>query len=380
MATTARRARAPERTVAPRRPARRGLLAVAALSLALVAAAAFTLRYRQDDAVPPAGDGHGHGNGNRSGAGQLITGAPAHPVPDAAVREMAAGLDGPSSLAVRPDGTVLVAERRSGRVLALGPDGQVTEVHRVAGLVADGGGGLSSVAVAPDGRVFLLHTTATDNRVVWIRPDGGAEPVLTGIPRGAARNGGALAFGPDRMLYVATGDAAAPADPASPAGKVLRVTPDGRAAPDNPVPGSMVYARGLRDPQGLAWYGQTDLFVADSGANPDGAPDRHDELNLVQAGGDYGWPAVTGFAANSRYVKPVAAWQPGEAGFGGLAVVGGRVYLAGTKLYRIWLEGTEPQTLLDGRLGRLRAAVAAPDGSLWLASATSVYRVAPEAL
>jgi glucose/arabinose dehydrogenase len=356
---------------------RRGLFVVLALSLALVVAAALTLRPHQE---PEADRAHGHGTGNRSGAGQLITGAPAHPVADAAVRTMAAGLDGPSSLAFRPDGTALVAERRSGRVLAVRPDGQVTQVHRLTGLDPHGGGGLLSVAVAPDGRVFLLHTTAEDTRVVWVRPDGAVEPVLTGIPRGTSRNGGAIVFGPDGMLYVATGDAGRPADPDSVAGKVLRVTPAGGAASDNPVPGSTVYARGLRDPQGLAWYGRTDLFVTDAGADPAGAPDRHDELNLVQAGGDYGWPAVTGFATKPGYVNPVAAWEPGVAGFGGLTVVGGRVYLAGTALYRIWLEGTQPQTMLDGRFGRLSAAATAPDGSLWVASTTSLLRIAPEAL
>jgi glucose/arabinose dehydrogenase len=356
---------------------RRGLFVVLALSLTLVVVAALTLRGRQE--APP-DRAHGHGTGNRSGAGQLITGAPEYPVTAAAVRTVATGLDGPSSLAFRPDGTALVAERRSGRVLAVRPDGGVSDAHRVVGLDPDGDGGLLSVAVAPDGRVFLLYTTAQDTRVGWMRPDGAAEPVLTGIPRGTSRNGGAIVFGPDGMLYVATGDAGRPADPNSPAGKVLRVTPAGVAAPGNPVPGSMVYARGLRDPQGLAWYGRTDLFVTDSGADPAGAPDRHDELNLVQAGGDYGWPAVTGFAAERRYVNPVAAWRPGSAGFGGLTVVGGRVYLAGTTLYRILLEGTEPQTMLAGRYGRLRAAATAPDGSLWVASTTSVVRIAPDAL
>jgi glucose/arabinose dehydrogenase len=377
MATTTRPPDAPDRTRAGRR---RGVLVALGLSLALVVAAAITLRSRDDPADPPAGADHGHG-GNRSGAGRLITGAPAHPVPDTAVRTVATGLGEPSSLAFRPDGTALVAERRSGRVLAVRPDGPVTEVHRVTDLAVEGGGGLLGVAVDPDGRLYLLYTTAADTRVVRIRADGAAEPVLAGIPRGESRNGGAIVFGPDTMLYVATGDAGRPADPTSPAGKVLRLTPDGAAAPDNPVPGSMVYARGLRDPQGLAWYGQTDLFLTDSGANPAGAADRHDELNLVQANGDYGWPAATGFTNNPKLVSPVAAWRPGAAGFGGLTVVGARVYLAGTTVYRIWLEGTEPQTLLDAAaFGRFRAAATAPDGALWLASATSLVRIAPEAL
>jgi glucose/arabinose dehydrogenase len=377
MATTTRPPRAPDHGSPTRR---RGIVVALALSLALVVAAGITLRSRAERADPPPGASHGHG-GNRSGAGQLITGAPVHPVPDTAVSVVAAGLEDPWSLAFRPDGTALAVERLSGRVLAVRPDGQVTEVHRVAGLDTGRGGGLFGVAVAPDGRPYLLHTTADDVRVVRIRADGAAEPVLTAIPRGQSRNGGAIVFGPDRMLYVATGDAGRPADPNSLAGKVLRVTPDGDAAPGNPVPGSPVYARGLRDPHGLAWYGRTDLFLTDSGATPTGAPDRHDELNLVQANGDYGWPAGTGFTNNAKQVSPVAVWQPGEAGFGGLAVVGARLYLAGTKVYRIYLEGTEPQTLLDpAAFGRFRAAATAPDGSLWLASATSLVRIAPEAL
>jgi glucose/arabinose dehydrogenase len=385
MPTATPRTRAPERTA----PGRRGLAVVTALALGLVAVAVIALRDRTGSGEPPPGAAqHGHGaDANRSGAGRLITGAPAYPVPDAAVRTVATGLYDPGGMGFRPDGTALVTERRSGRVLAVRPDGQVTEVHRIGGVVADGGGGLLGVASSPahatDGWLYLFHTSAQDNRVIRVRTDGTTQPVVTGIPHGPARNGGAIVFGPDGMLYIGTGDAgdtSLPADPRSLAGKVLRVTPDGGPAPGNPVPGSMVYSRGYRDPQGLAWYGQTDLFLADAGSTAAGAPDRHDELNLVQANGDYGWPAISG-PSTSGSVNPVATWHPGEAGFGGIAVTGGRVYLAGTKLYRIWLEGTEPQTLLDGRFGRLRATATAPDGALWLATtAGALLRIIPEAL
>jgi glucose/arabinose dehydrogenase len=365
----------------------RGLAVVTVLSLGLVTLAVIALRDRQGSDDPPAQQ---HGHENRSGAGRLITGAPAHPVPDSAVRAVVTGLDDPWGMAFRPDGTALVTERRAGRVLAVRPDGPATEVHRIGGVVADGTGGLLGVAVSPaygtDGWLYLFQTTAQDNRVIRIRADGTTEAVVTGIPRGPSRNGGAIVFGPDGMLYIGTGDAELPADPGSLAGKVLRVTPDGKPPPDNPVPGSMVYSRGHRDPQGLAWYGKTDLFLADAGSTAAGAPDRHDELNLVQANGDYGWPAMTGSGGSNKFVNPVATWQPGEAGFGGLAVVGGRVYLAGAKLYRIWLEGTEPQTLLDGRFARFRATATAPDGALWLATAAgagatdTLIRIAPAAL
>jgi glucose/arabinose dehydrogenase len=354
---------------------RRGVLVAVVLSAALVVAAAVALRDRSE---PATGQGAAPGHANRSGAGRLITTAPALAVPDTAVTTVATGLDTVQAIAFRPDGTALVAERRTGRIVAVDAQRQPTVFATVPDIED-----LRSITVHADGTVYALVTSTADNRVVRVHANGTVEPVLTGIPRGPARNGGAVVAGPDGMLYVATGDAGdernAP-DPASLAGKVLRITPGGTVAPDNPVPGSMVYSRGHRDPQGLAWYGQTDLFLAEAGSTPDGAPDRHDELNLIQANGDYGWPATTAFGSNRKYVNPVAAWQPGEAGFGGLAIAGGRVYLAGTKLYRIWLEGTEPQTLLDGKHARLHAIATAPDDAVWVATHDSVLRVGGEAL
>jgi glucose/arabinose dehydrogenase len=353
----------------------RGVPVAVVLSVALVVVAALALRDRSEPA-PRQETAHGHGS--RSGAGQLITSAPALAVPDTAVTTVATGLDTVRAIAFRPDGTALVAERRTGRIVAVGVGQRATVFATVPGIEA-----LRSITVHADGTVYALVTSTVDNRVVRVHAGGTVEPVLTGIPRGPVRNGGAVAAGPDGMLYVATGDAGnernAP-DPASLAGKVLRITPGGTVAPDNPRPDSMVYSRGHRDPQGLAWYGQTDLYLSEAGSTPDGAPDRHDELNLIQANGDYGWPATTAFGSNRRYVDPVAAWGPGEAGFGGLAVKGGRVYLAGTKLYRIWLEGTEPQTLLDGKLPRLHAIATAPDGAVWVATNDSILRVGGEAL
>lgn len=355
----------------------RGVVVAAVLSLLLVVVAVSVLRDRPEPGLSPGAPGHGH-EGNRSGAGQLITGAPPLAVPDPAVTTVATGLDTVSAIAFRPDGTALVAERHTGRIVSIGPAGQVSVFATPAGVEA-----LLGLTVYADGTVYAFCTSTEDNRVVRVHADGTVEPVLTGIPRGPVRNGGAIVAGPDGMLYVATGDAGDPSaapDPTSLAGKVLRITPGGTVAPDNPVRSSMVYSRGHRDPQGLAFYGQTDLFLADAGSNPDGAPDRHDELNLIQANGDYGWPATTGFGSDRTYVNPVATWQPGEAGFGGLAVQGGRVYLAGTKLYRIWLEGTGPQTLLAGKFPRLRAIATAPDTSVWFATADTVTRIAPEAL
>ena len=202
------------------------------------------------------------------------------------------GLEVPWGVAFLPDGAALVTERKSARLLRVAPDGTVTPVGTVAGVVAQGEGGLLGVAVSPDfaadRAVFVAYTSATDNRVVRLRAaadgtvDGAAQQVVvSGIAKAGIHNGGAVAFGPDGLLYVGTGDAGrrGPAqDRADLGGKILRVTPDGAPAPGNPF-GSAVYSLGHRNVQGLAFAPDGRLYAAEFGQN------RFDEINLITAGG-----------------------------------------------------------------------------------------------
>jgi glucose/arabinose dehydrogenase len=123
----------------------------------------------------------------------------------------------------------------------------------------------TGVAVSPsftqDRRVYLYLSSAAGNRIVRFRYSGGGigplGPVVTGIPRAAIRHGGRLAFGPDGMLWAATGEHGEPGlaqDRASLAGKILRMTPDGRPAPGNPF-GTLVWSYGHRiiGSLGRAW-------------------------------------------------------------------------------------------------------------------------------
>ena len=115
-------------------------------------------------------------------------------------------------------------------------------------------------------------------------------------------NGGRLAFGPDGMLYVGTGDAGdadLAQDPSSLAGKILRVAPDGSVPEDNPTADSPVWSLGHRNVQGLAWDDDGRLFASEFG------PDRDDEVNLVEAGANHGWPEVTGRTEGDEFVDPV---------------------------------------------------------------------------
>lgn len=214
------------------------------------------------------------------------------------VTEVVGDLDVPWDLAFLPDGDALVTLRDRGQVVRI-RDGEVSSLGTVPGVVADGEGGLLGLVVSPtfaqDRTVFVYATTAEDNRVLRMTlGDNGIsdpEPILTGIPKAGNHNGGRIAFGPDGQLYVATGDAgdsSAAQDSDSLGGKILRITPDGEPAPDNPEPDSPVWSSGHRNVQGLAWGEDGVMWASEFGQN------TWDELNRIEPGGNYGWPQVEG--------------------------------------------------------------------------------------
>ena len=298
------------------------------------------------------------------GAGDPVT------VPSGAVTTIADRLQAPWGLAFLPDGSALVTERDTTRILSVGTDGTVREVQRVDEATPAGEGGLLGIAVSPDYStdrwVYAYYTAADDNRIARFRLGEKPQPIFTGIPKAGNHNGGRIAFGPDGLLYVGTGDAGdrdRAQDRAFLGGKILRLTPEGRPAPDNPFGDSPVYSYGHRNVQGLAWDSRGRLFAAEFGQN------RYDELNLIEAGGNYGWPDVEGTGDAKEFVNPVATWSTSDASPSGIAVHNDRVYIAclrGTKLYRINTDGSDAQALLDGEYGRLRHVAVAPDGSLWI--------------
>src|SRR5918998_1140872 len=123
---------------------------------------------------------------------------------------LASELEAPWGLAFLPDGDALVTERDSGRLLRLDSSGNTEEIQTLPSY-SFGEGGLMGLALSPDyesdGLVYAYFTTSTDNRVVRFRLGEEPEPILTGIPVNSFHNGGRIAFGPDRLLYVGTGDA-----------------------------------------------------------------------------------------------------------------------------------------------------------------------------
>ena len=302
---------------------------------------------------------------------------PAAPAPPTATGEIARDLRLPWGLDFLPDGDALVTQRDLRQVLRISADGRVTPVGEVTEAEGTGEGGLLGLAVSPtfdaDGLVYLYLSTATDNRIVRARFDGTAlgprEPLVVGIPSAENHDGGALEFGPDGMLYVATGDATDPAiaqDPGSLGGKILRMAPDGRPPADNPFPGSPVYSLGHRNVQGLAFDSRGRLWASEFGFR------TADELNLIQPGANFGWPIVEGRGDDPRFVQPAAQWPVADASPSGIAIVDDVVYMAalrGQRLWRIPLAGDgvgPPEAFLQGAYGRLRTVAPAPDGSLWI--------------
>ncbi|WP_433955666.1 PQQ-dependent sugar dehydrogenase [Janibacter indicus] len=308
-----------------------------------------------------------------SGSGTTTSGAPpSSSSGSSAPTDVVTGLDAPWSIAIYDEAT-LVSERDSGRVLELTDDG-TREVGTVEGVSAGGEGGLLGLAVHDD-HLYTYFTSADDNRVVRHELTGepgslalgDAETILDGIPSASFHNGGRIAFGPDDMLYVTTGDAGETdraQDPESLAGKILRLTPEGAVPPDNPIGTSPVYSLGHRNPQGIAWADDGTMYASEFGQ------DTWDELNVITAGDNYGWPTVEGIADDERFTDPVQQWATDEASPSGIAITDDSIWIAnlrGERLREVPLDDPSTSTEhLVGEHGRLRDVAVAADGSLWV--------------
>lgn len=367
-------------------------------------------------ACVPGGDPGADGSARPATSIETGTPSSASPTPaasdagaePAAPEVLATGLDAPWSVVPLPDGSVLVSERDSGRILRV-IDGRTETIGEVEGVAHGGEGGLLGLALAPEpagpagtgdggtgsdaARLYAYLTAADGNRVVSYALTGSGsdlalgerQDVLTGIPASGIHNGGRIAFGPDGRLYVSTGDASerpAAQDPDSLAGKILRLEPDGSVPEDNPTAGSPVYSLGHRNVQGLAWDDAGRLWASEFGAN------AWDELILIEPGGNYGWPEVEGFGGTGEHLEPERVWPTAEASPSGLAHVGGTLVLASLRGERLWAvevpEGDPEVTgesdqlpaesLFAGEYGRIRDVVPDPAagerGILFITNAT----------
>ncbi len=371
-------------------------------------------------ALCPAGGGGAAGAGP---AGAGAGGAPLTGTPEVGRTVWEAGLTNPWDIAFLPaDQGALIAER-PGRVSLRSAAGVRTPVAGPDDVIANGEGGLLGLTIDPEFATNRLVYTCyshrgegNDNRVVrWRLSDDGARleqrnDLITGMPYSTGRHSGCrLLFGADGLLYVGTGDAAQGRNPQnlqSLGGKVLRVTREGEAAPGNPqVDGKdpRIFTYGHRNIQGLAEQAGTGrVYSGEHG------PDVDDEINLVQAGKNYGWAPPPPYDESVPMTDldqfPDAAsavWSSGRptTALSGLAFLRGAAWrdwdglLVGAelknrrlRLLRIDAAGTgssEVRELCAEQAVRLRTPVMGPDGALYVATdakpgGDEIWRLAPQ--
>ncbi|MCH8329623.1 MAG: PQQ-dependent sugar dehydrogenase, partial [Nanoarchaeota archaeon] len=190
--------------------------------------------------------------------------------------------------------------------------------------------------------------------------------LLDNIPSARFHDGGRIKFGPDGKLYITTGDATEPSsaqDINSLAGKILRMNKDGTIPEDN-LFGNYVYSYGHRNPQGLIWNKNRELFSSEHG------PTRNDEINIIVKGENYGWPVECD--VKSEFINPIRCFSDFTLAPSGIAFYKNDLYIAGlrgTQLRRIIFDDSYETILYEeelfSELGRIREVVEY-NGSLYI--------------
>ncbi len=234
--------------------------------------------------------------------------------------------------------------------------------------------------------VYLSDPASGRNLLLRLRAEGGRaadrEVLLVGLPAATGyHNGGDLAFGADGMLYASLGEGHEPSlaqDPSSLGGKVLRLAPDGGVPPDNPFgPGSYVYSLGHRNSFGLCVNPATgDLWETENG------PDRDDEVNLIVAGGNYGWPTHLGAGGAPRFVPPKLVFPEVIVPTGCAFTAPDRLWFGDFHgdLHLVRLSGPGLRQVADERVvvsvgAGITDVAVGPGGTLYVATADAILRV-----
>lgn len=292
------------------------------------------------------------------------------------------GLEIPWGLAFLPDGRLLFTER-PGRVGIIDKEGNSSSVAEIPQVKHIGEGGLLGIAAHPDFKnnkyIYFYYTyssTGSDtlNRVTKFKFEDdkltNEEIIVDAIPGAANHNGGRIKFGPDDFLYITTGDAQNPSlaqNTKSLAGKILRVTDQGKPAPGNPFD-NLVYSYGHRNSQGITWDNNGRLWATEHGRS--GIQSGLDELNLIEKGKNYGWPTIQGDERKEGMVTPIIhsgpndTWAPAGAVF-----YDDRIFFAGLRgesLFEYKIADKSLKKHFKGEFGRIRAVVLGIDNYLYI--------------
>ncbi|MFD3703844.1 PQQ-dependent sugar dehydrogenase [Nocardia sp. NPDC058658] len=255
--------------------------------------------------------------------------------------------------------SALVAERKTGRIL------QVTAVDsstpqpapvEITSVPVDGSadGGISDIVLSPtfgeDGLMYAYITTGSDNRVVRLSADGAPKPILTGIPKGANGNRGALEWATPTQLMVLTGDAGNPgaaADPGSLGGKLLRLE-----SPSSGTNTPQVVASGLGSAGDICRDGKNGMWVTDRTAAEDRLQHLSPDGTLTVS---WTWPDRPGVGGCTATGDGV-----------GIALGEGKALAAVAADPNTFAVTTAPTMIAQDKYGKLLGATAGSDGSIWV--------------
>lgn len=317
---------------------------------------------------------------------------------------IAVNLDTPWEILWGPDNFIWFTERQ-GKISRVNPGtGEVSEVIQIADVREVGEGGLLGMVMDPDFSAnnyfyvaYNFYADGNNYREKIVRytfdPATGkaANPLIliNSISGSNNHNGCRLIISPDKKLIFTTGDAQQTSNSQnlkSLNGKILRINLDGTVPDDNPLPGSLVWTWGHRNPQGLAYSPDGKILYSS-----EHGPSNDDEINMIQKGRNYGWPTVQGFCdtsgetafcSDSNVVEPIFAWTPT------LAVAGIDFYnsdlisewknsllvtsLKASRITQLLLNESGIEVLktndfFTGDFGRLRDICISPEGKVYIA-------------
>ena len=227
----------------------------------------------------------------------------------------------------------------------------------------------------------IIRITESENKLQ------NAETIFDGIPGSSFTNGGFIKFGPDEKLYVGTGTISEashlPQDLNSLSGKILRLNDDGSIPNDNPFDDSPVYSLGHRNPQGMTWDGEGNMYAAEFG------PEKNDEINLIQPGKNYGWPEQE-CSGSESFENAVLCYDPSIEP-GGILFYSGDILdfessfimasMRSTNLYQLdFEEGLSSQKSILSGIGRVRDVVQGADGSLYVITSNTDGKGFPDSM
>ncbi|MDJ0644501.1 MAG: PQQ-dependent sugar dehydrogenase [Flavobacteriaceae bacterium] len=328
-------------------------------------------------------------------------------IPEVKIIEVANNLKIPWTIDFTDDGRLFFTQKE-GEIMVMNKEQSKTDIWAKLAVAKTGTAGLTGMAIHPqfiDNKFIFVYAVFpyTDredtffSRVIRFKDSSniGVDKtiILDSLPVYDTHSGGGLSFGPDGKLYVSLGDAEkldSVQSMSSLIGKILRVNSDGTIPHNNPFKDSPIFSIGHRNPQGFAWHPEKSiLFATEHGPSDfpgEGGRRDQDELNVIVAKGNYGWPQYSGIHNLEGYYDPLVDWTPGIAPNGidfyinekskwhHHLFVGG---MKGQQLRRVKLkentttfgwEIVEEESLFLEKYGRIRAVKMGPDGYLYFST------------